>query len=293
MSADTQIARTKNSFPFKEGISPSFRKIILPPDPAEKKILLQQFGPAVHYWYEGKNIQPEDWETVPMSVKTIDIEGLMKATELTVAHAGSDLIGLFASTLLSPENRYNGLFDQVRQFASRREQSSALQDALQTIDTILVTQEMTVRPDQRGNGLSQTMRELVFEELSGKTVASIGEMQKLSPLRQREKIGGRSWWAGETIYDNPWRRAEHISDEVFSSLAYLLGKAYLHIHHPRIDDYDKYGICTSDLFNDPADFPAHFDNNPAIERGFQRLVEKQKQDPTKPKSAIGVTICHI
>lgn len=260
--------------------------ITLPSDVQQKRNLLTEYAPFIHYAYAKKYIP---WEQLAQEKKDIAIGGLMEADKLVVARDEDGIVrGLLAYTILSREKN-SPFFHHVDTSPYWQQDRDALRNALADIESIFITNEMVVDKEHQGNGLSHEMREYAFKNLSGQTIALIGEIQSYKSLKQRKKAGGATWWSGEIVYGS--ENAAHIT----SQLAHALGRAYIAtFHQQRLQDYESTpdGIFPSDLFEQKVEEPKQLEND-YVRRAFRHLLLAQELIPNEALSAIAVTITKV
>lgn len=157
------------------------------------------------------------------------------------------------------------------------------------------TNELVVPKERRGKGVSEYMRSSVYnqyaKELGKSYIVLLGDMKDASPVGQREKSGGITYWAGEIINPSKENLPFNLTPEEFKALSWVMFRAYQQTH---ADSYknslmDNEGIVTGgDIFELPVRTPKQ-EFSSQIKSGLTRLQEREKVSG-QLCSAMGVTI---
>lgn len=160
------------------------------------------------------------------------------------------------------------------------------------------TNELVVPKARRGQGVSEYMRTSVYNEHakeSGKTmVVLLGDMKDASPVGQREKSGGITYWAGQIIGAEDGSLPFGLTEREFRALSWAVFRAYREYHSASYSDsyMDAEGINVGgNVFELPVRMPKQV-FNPAIMQGLTRLQQRE-QASGELCSAMGVTLLHV
>lgn len=266
----------------------------LPQRKNERYDALRSYALFIHNAYTEYPVGSLD--ELPQHKTDIAVAGLIEADSLIEAWEGDQLVGLLAYTDHTRENNpkaFTALSEtnvQVRR--DRIDLKVRFDQADKQIRHIVHIAELAVRKDKRGNGVSSEMRSAMAEDLAGQLVLEIGEIQSISPLLQRLKLPGSTYFAGELLKAQEGLHEDlGFTLEEFALYAQTKGRMYAN-QFPN-SKYDVKGIMTSDLFEFPSKRPERVrlegEQHILVHQALGAILDRQVATGEKC-SAVAVTI---
>lgn len=248
-------------------------KVVLPTVPEVKEQLLRErYSRFIHFSYIGKPIDYE--QELREDLMENAARSIMRADMLIEAREEGKLIGILA---YSTYTRYNAS-EIFEEFAARRQTIGRRDIALKhsqldtAIGAVFIVDELVVDVSKRGNGVSELMRRSMTEEFAGQTVAEMGQIQSVSPLRQRLKLAGPTYFAGEVL--NEENLPEGFSCDEFKGFAYQYVQWYANRLYGA--ELDRDGTIISNLFDLFAREP-NLTMKEKEARAMRRILNRQNQ----------------
>lgn len=264
------------------------QKIILPTDHAERlSYIKDNYAFFIHNAYTNYPLDSES--QLADHKREIAAMGLAEAEQLVEARENGELVGVLAYTDYTREThpeKFEALSETNKHIA-RRQRRVEFQGLDDQIEHIVHIAELAVRKDKRGNGVSPAMREVMTGGVRGQLVMEIGEIQSASPLKQRLKLPGPTYFAGRLL--NLTEDNLPTGFSIDEMKAYVHTKGYLYADTQPHSGYDRNGIIESSLFELPASMPERLPLSMDEQQAMQTIMDRQRKTG-KICSAVAVTL---
>ena len=250
-----------------------------------------------------RGVHPSTVEPLAKHKRIGAASGIRDASNVVIARDSEtgDFAGLFAYTRHTREDdpvfvgsiHLEGCPIPLNQEERRRVEMGLR--VLKDESLFIETNELVVPKERRGMGVSEHMRTSVYNDQAkalGKTyVILLGDMKDASPVGQREKTGGVTYWAGQFMGADSDKLPFNLTPTEFQALAWATFNAYRQSHGISYRDsyMDSYGIVTGgDIFELPVRLPKQYFSGNII-AGLEILKEREEASG-KLCSSMGITI---